>query len=72
MRCGEIVTYHKRNNFSAHIKLWVGSEYQNALCSANNATKVETAANRRLGIYTGNIFWILEEVNDLNNISMAK
>ena len=36
--------------FPAHINLLIGSACQNALCSADDATKVETAAVRRLSI----------------------
>ena len=36
--------------FPAHINLLVGSACQNALCSADDSTKAETAAVRRLSI----------------------
>ena len=38
--------------FLAHINLSVGSACQNALCSADNATKAETATVRRLRKFT--------------------
>ena len=38
--------------FPAHINLSVGSAFQNTLCTADNATKAETAAVQRLSIYS--------------------
>ena len=50
LRCGVEKSLRTTNEtvFLANINLSVGSECQNALCSANNATKAETAAVRRL------------------------
>ena len=47
------VSLHTTNEtiFLAHINLSVGSTCQNALCSADDATKAETAVVRRLSIY---------------------
>ena len=44
MQCEQVVTYHKRNDFPAHINPLIGSACQNALCSADDATKAEMAA----------------------------
>ena len=50
VRCGVEKSLRTTNEtiFLAHINPSVGSAWQNALCSANNATKAETAAIRRL------------------------
>ena len=50
LRCGVEKSLRTTNEtiFLAHINLSFGSACQNALCSANNATKAETAAVRRL------------------------
>ena len=47
-RCGKVVTYHKPNDFVAHINLSVGSACHNALCATNDATKTHEAAVRNL------------------------
>ena len=64
MRCGEIVTYHKRNDFLAHINLSVGSACQNALCSADNATKAETAAVQRLSSLVAMYYHVVFVLNE--------
>ena len=50
LRCGVEKSLRTTNEtiFLAHIDLSVGSTCQNALCSANDATKAETAAVWRL------------------------
>ena len=50
LRCGVEKSLRTTNEtiFPAHITLSVGSACQNALCSADDATKAETAAVRRL------------------------
>ena len=50
LRCGVEKSLRTTNEtvFPAHINLSVGSACQNALCSANDATKAETTAVRRL------------------------
>ena len=52
LRCGVEKSLRTTNEtvFSAHITLLVGSACQNALSSANNDTKAETAAARRLSV----------------------
>ena len=53
LRCGVEKSLRTTNEtiFLAHINLSVGSACQNALCSANNATKAETVAVRRLRLF---------------------
>ena len=53
LQCGVEKSLRTTNEtiFLAHINLSVGSACQNALCSADDATKAETAAVRRLSIY---------------------
>ena len=53
LRCGVEKSLRTTNEtiFPAHINLSVGSACQNTQCSANDATKAETAAVRRLSIY---------------------
>ena len=53
LRCGVEKSLRTTNEtiFLAHINLSVGNACQNALCSADDATKAETAAVRRLSIY---------------------
>ena len=53
LRCGVEKSLRTTNEtiFPAHIYLSVGSACQNTLCSANDATKAETAAVRRLSIH---------------------
>ena len=53
LRCGVEKSLRTKNEtiFLAHINHLVGSACQNALCSANDATKAKTAAVGRLNIY---------------------
>ena len=52
LRCGMEKSLRTTNEtvFPAHINISVGMACQNALCSTNNARKVETAAVRRLSM----------------------
>ena len=52
LRCGveKLLRTTNKTIFLAHINLSVGSACQNALCSADDAIKAETAAVRRLSI----------------------
>ena len=56
LRCGVKKSLRTTNEaiFPAHINLSVGSACQNALCSADDATKAETTAARKLSIYIYN------------------
>ena len=58
LRCGVEKSLRTTNEtiFPAHITLSAGSACQNALCSANDATKAETAAVRRLNMYIYGIY----------------
>ena len=69
LRCGVEKSLRTTNEtiFLAHINLSIGSACQNALCSADNATKAETAAVRRFSrhIY---IWATITHINISNSI----
>ena len=48
IRCGEVVLYHKRNNFCSTYRFAVDNAYHTALCTTNDATKAHMEAVQTL------------------------
>ena len=66
LRCGVEKSLRTTNEtiFLAHTNLLVGSACQNALCSADDATKAETAAVRSMSIYIYIFFFLFAQLQN--------
>ena len=59
MRCGEIVRTKNETVFPAHINFSVGSTFQNALCSADDATNGSRSEINYVLVSFKNKLWLI-------------